>query len=68
MRDIEEQRLALECLRLAQGDIVVATDMLAFVTGGGQDAGPLTINIAAVPAKFAEELGEAVSLRGGAGS
>jgi hypothetical protein len=33
VRPIEEQRLALECLRLADGNIDAAEAMLAFVTG-----------------------------------
>ena len=37
MRDIEEQRLALECLKLAGGCIRHAEGMLAFVTGRDAD-------------------------------
>lgn len=37
MRDIEEQRVALECLKIAQGNVGLARDMLAFVTGREQD-------------------------------
>lgn len=40
-RDPDEQRLALECLKLAQGDIAQAGKMLAFVTR--DDAGTPTI-------------------------
>lgn len=38
MRTIEEQNLALECLKLAQGDIDHAGKMLAFLRGDAEQA------------------------------
>lgn len=37
MRDLDEQRIALECLVLAHGDIADAMAFLAFVTGTDED-------------------------------
>lgn len=37
MRAIEEQRLALDCLQLAHGDVALAERYYAFVTGKDVD-------------------------------
>lgn len=44
MRDIEEQRIALECLKLAEGDLGLADAFIAFVTGEEQDDAKSKLN------------------------